>query len=260
MKKSLLNNKNLVSLLMIIVLIGILFFFYSKRVNDSISPITVPYAKEQIASGIQITSKMVGTTQIPPAMLTDDVYTVVSDVVGKYSNADTIIPKGSLFFQRNVVEKEELPANIILDLKEGEVLYNLPVTMNSTYGNSVYPGNYIDIYLKARTKEIAGLVSQEKKLILDKLLKNVKVIAVKDDTGRTVFKDMEEAKEPSMVIFAVPEEYYLLLKKAEFLRTYDSQLIPVPTNESLKDEPGDLAIASESLEKWIQDVTIWNLN
>ena len=258
--KKLINNKNLVSFLLLVVLIGILFFFYSRRVNDSINPITVPYAKTQIASGIQITDKMVGTTQIPPSMLTDDVYRTVSDVVGKYSNADTIIPRGSLFFDRNVVEKEELPANIILDLKEGYVLYNLAVDTKKAYGNSIYPGNYIDIYLKARTKEIAGVTTDQKRVLLDRLLKNVKVIAVKDDKGKPVFKDLDENREPAMVIFALPEDYYKMLKKAEFLRTYDSELIPVPTNESLKDEPGELAIGSKTLESWINEVTIWNLS
>ena len=258
--KKLINNKNLVSFLLLVVLIGILFFFYSRRVNDSINPITVPYAKTQIASGIQITDKMVGTTQIPPSMLTDDVYRAVSDVVGKYSNADTIIPRGSLFFDRNVVEKEELPANIILDLKEGYVLYNLAVDTKKAYGNSIYPGNYIDIYLKARTKEIAGVTTDQKRVLLDRLLKNVKVIAVKDDKGRPVFKDLDENREPAMVIFALPEDYYKMLKKAEYLRTYDSELIPVPTNESLKDEPGELAIGSKTLESWINEVTIWNLS
>ncbi|MDO4995550.1 MAG: RcpC/CpaB family pilus assembly protein [Bacilli bacterium] len=258
--KKYINNKNIVSVLLLVVLIGILFFFYTRRVNDKINPITVPYAKVQIASGIQITDKMVGTTQIPPAMLTDDVYKVVSDVVGKYSNADTIIPAGSLFYHRNVVEKEELPANIILDIPDGYVLFNLAVDTATTYGNSIYPGNYIDIYLKARTKEIAGVTTDQKRVLLDRLIKNVKVIAVKDNKGKTVFKDLEEDREPAMVIFAVPEEYYILLKKAEFLRTYESILIPVPTNESLKEEPGELAIASEALHQWINDVTVWNLS
>ena len=63
-----------------------------------------------------------------------------------------------------------------------------------------------------------------------------------------------------MVIFAVPEEYYILLKKAEYLRTYESALIPVPTNESLKEEPGEIAIASDTLHQWINDVTVWNLS
>jgi hypothetical protein len=43
---------------------------------------------------------------------------------------------------------------------------------------------------------------------------------------------MDEERVPSMVVFAVPEEYYILLKKAEFMRTYETTLILVPTNES----------------------------
>ena len=58
-----------------------------------------------------------------------------------------------------------------------------------------------------------------------------------------------------MIVFAVPEEYYILLKKAEFLRSYDTTLIPVPTNESLEEEPGQVAISNEKLKQWINDVT-----
>ena len=89
------------------------------------------------------------------------------------------------------------------------------------------------------------------------MLENVKVLAVKDSSGQAVFANLDEQRTPAMVVFAVPEEYYILLKKAEYLRTYDSTLIPVPTNESLKDEPGDLEITSEQLKDWINKVTVW---
>ena len=42
-----------------------------------------------------------------------------------------------------------------------------------------------------------------------------------------------------------------------FMQTYDTSLIPVPTNESLKDEPSDLEISSEQLKDWINEHTIW---
>ena len=86
---------------------------------------------------------------------------------------------------------------------------------------------------------------------------NVKVLAVKDASGRAVFSNLDENRTPAMIVFAVPEESYILLKKAEFLRSYESTLIPVPTNESLKDEPGELEIASEQLKDWINKVTVW---
>ena len=93
--------------------------------------------------------------------------------------------------------------------------------------------------------------------MLGKLLSNVKVLAVKDSSGQPVFSNLDEQRTPAMIVFAVPEEYYVLLKKAEYLRTYESTLIPVPTNESMKDEPGDLEISSEQLKDWINRVTVW---
>ena len=33
-------------------------------------------------------------------------------------------------------------------VKSGEVVYNFPVDMESTYGNSIFPGNKIDIYIE----------------------------------------------------------------------------------------------------------------
>lgn len=258
--KKLIINKNTVTILGFVISIFIIFVSYNRRINSSINPIIVPYAKERILSGTQITSKMVGTTSVPPSMIEGDVITNVSEVVDKYSNADTIIPEGSLFFKRTVVEKEDLPANIILDYPSGYVLYNMKVNTQTTYGNSIYPGNYIDIFLKVETLESTEQQTNQKqdaKVMLGKLLSHVKVLAVKDDNGNPVFEDLKETRTPSMIIFAIPEEYYLLLSKASFLRNYSSTLIPVPTNESLKENPGEVEMSSEALKKWINEVTVW---
>lgn len=257
--KKFLQNKNTVTVLGVVAAIVILYVAYNMRVKSAINPINVPYAKEQISPGTQITAEMVGTRAVPPSMLEGDVITSQSNVIDKYASADTVIPAGSLFYSRTVVEKEQLPANIILSYPKGYVLYNMSVNTESTYGNSVYPGNYIDIYLKAVNKVAEGekMTADADKIMLGKLMANVKVLAVKDSSGQPVFANLDEQRTPSMVVFAVPEEYYILLKKAEYLRTYDSTLIPVPTNESLKDEPGDLEISSEQLKDWINKVTVW---
>ena len=257
--KKFLQNKNTVTVIGVVLAIIILYVAYNMRVKSAINPINVPYAKEQIAPGTQITATMVGTRAVPPSMLEGDVITSQSNVIDKYASADTVIPAGSLFYSRTVVEKEQLPANIILSYPKGYVLYNMSVTTASTYGNSVYPGNYIDIYLKAVNK-IANeeeMTADADKIMLGKLMANVKVLAVKDSSGQPVFSNLDEQRTPAMIVFAVPEEYYILLKKAEYLRTYESTLIPVPTNESLKDEPGKLEISSENLKDWINKVTVW---
>lgn len=258
--KKFLQNKNTVTVLGVIFAVAVLYFSYTYQVKQATNPISVPYATETIAPGTQITESMVGTMEVPPAMLKGDVIKNQGAVIDKYSNADTVIPEGSLFYARNVVEKEQLPANIILDYPKGYVLYNMPVDAETTYGNSIYPGNYIDIYLKAVNKlaDNAQLTADADKIMLGKFIENVKVLAVKDSSGQPVFSNLDEERTPAMIVFAVPEDYYILLKKASYLRTYDSTLIPVPTNESLKDNPGDLEISSTQLRDWINNVTVWN--
>lgn len=258
--KKFMQNKNTVTVVGVILAIVVLYVAYTMRIKSSINPISVPYASEQIPAGTQITEGMIGTMQVPPSMLEGDVITNVGEIVDKYSAADVVIPKGSLFYKRAVVEKEQLPANIILQYPKGYVLYNLNVSTESTYGNSVYPGNYIDIYFKAVNKvtdENAPKTADNDKVMLGKLISNIEVLAVKDSAGKPVFQNIDENRVPAMVVFAVPEEYYVLLKKSEFMQTYDTSLIPVPTNESLKDEPSDLEISSEQLKDWINEHTIW---
>ena len=97
-------------------------------------------------------------------------------------------------------------------------------------------------------------------MYLGKLIENVKVLAVKDASGRPVFQNIDENRTPSMIVFAVPEEYYVLLSKASYMRTYSTDIVLVPTNESVKDEPGELEISSEQLKEWINKNTYWTEN
>lgn len=261
--KKFLSNKNTVTVVGVVVAVLVLYIAYNMRVQVAVNPISVPYATEQIEPGTQITEDMVGTMEVPPSMLEGDVIRNQADVIDKYSNADTLIPKGSLFYTRQVVEKEQLPANIILDYPKGYVLYNMPVNTETTYGNSIYPGNYIDIYLRITRKDTgdgqAATNNNEKELMqYGKFIQNVKVLAVKDSAGQPVFSNLDEQRTPAMIVFALPEEYYVLLKKASYLTLYDSELVPVPTNESLQDKPDDLEMSSESLRDWIETVTYWD--
>lgn len=256
--KKITSNKNTVTVIGVIAAIFVLYFAYTLRVHSAVSPVSVPYATKQISAGSQITSDMVNTRDVPPSMLKGDVIRSYGAVINRYASANSVIPQGSLFYESAVVEKEQVPTNVILEYPSGYVLYNLAVDTNTTYGNSMYPGNYIDIYLKAvhKVTDENQLSSNDDRIMFDKFLENVKILAVKDSAGQAVFSNLDDKKTPSMIVFALPEEYYILLKKTEYLSSYSATLVPVPTNESLKDKPGDLKLASETLKNWINSVTI----
>ena len=268
--KKFLQNKNTVTVIGVVLAIVVLYVAYNMRVNSAIKPITVPYAivpyaVQQISPGTQITSELVGTREVPPSMLEGNVITSQSEVIDKYSSADTVIPEGSLFYERTVVEKEQLPANIILDYPKGYVLFNMDVSTDSTYGNSVYPGNYVDVWLRAVNNITDEMLATGKfnpdevnKVMYSKLIKNVKILAVKDGNGDAVFSNLDEEKTPAMIIFAVPEDIFVLLRKAQNMQTYETSIEIVPTNESLKDNPGQIEVTSDKMKEWINKLTVWD--
>ena len=255
--KKFFTNKNTVTVIGVVLAIVILYVGYNMRISQAINPVTVPYALEEINPGVQITEDMVGTMEIPQSMADSSVIiTNRADVIDMYSYSDSVIPEGSLFYRRSVVSREQLPDSIILDYPKGYVLYNLDVDMASTYSNSIYPDNYIDIYLKVQNvMDPNNPTGGDDRIMIGKLLENVKVLAVYDSNGNNVFANLDEKTTPAQIIFAVPEEYHILLRKASYLRAYESEIIPVPTAESLEDEPGDVTLSSNDLKNFINNVT-----
>ena len=120
--KKFLTNKNTVTVLGVILAILVLYIGYNWRVKQATNPISVPYALQEINPSTQITEDMVGEAQVPPSMIKGDIYRSKQSVIDKYSGADCLIPSGSLFYTRCVVEKDQLPDSIILDYPKGYVL------------------------------------------------------------------------------------------------------------------------------------------
>lgn len=246
-----LKNKNTVTILGVVLIIVILFFGYRYQIKKQVNPISgIPVAADTIQPRTKITEDMIETISVAPIVLQKgEVIQNKAAIVGKYSNYNTMIPKGSMFYTNTVVDESKLPDSAFIEVAKGEVPYNFPVTLDSTYGNSIYPGNYIDIYMKADR--------QDGRLMVGKLLENVKVLAVKDSSGRHVFENSEEARTPAYLIFGVSPEINILLRKASYMSNYSAELFPVPHGTSVEEE-GATTVTSQTLKDFINANTVAN--
>lgn len=251
--KNLLANKNVVTILGAVLIVIVLYAFYMWRVNSAINPISVPYAKVEIGPRTKITNDMIGYLDIQPSSMKGNVLTNANtQIVGMYTNINSTIPEGSLFYEGLVVRFEELADSFLIDMpkdSDGNYMtaYNFKVDTDSTYGNSIYPGNYVDIYF------IRKDANQNGKIMYGKLATNVKALAVKDASGNHVFENITEQREPSQIIIAVTEEMSSLLRVAENIN--DSRLILVPTNASYRYESTDeitTEISDEDIKNYIE--------
>lgn len=254
--KKFLSNKNFVTIVGVILMALVLFIGYNWRIRTMTDLITVPVASQKIGSGTKITSDMIKEVQIPKAALKGTVIIKSTALIGKYVNGDSIIPEGSLFYSRSIVNAEDLPGVTGLDYPDGYVLVNFSVNMTTTYGNMIYPGDYVDIYLKIQYSGTDATTTDENKLTVGKLLSNVKILKVLDANGNNVFEDPQNKGNPSQIIFAVPSKYHILLRKAMYLRTYSSTIIPVPLQDTSGTKP-EVNIGSTELENFINRVTAW---
>ncbi len=243
------SNKNTVTIIGVLVCILVLYLGYNWRINQAIKPTRIPYANQTIQPRQLITEDIVSYMEVPPSYLKGNYVSSASLIIGKYSNYNTIIPKGSLFYSDSVINERDLPDSAFGDVPTGWTVVNFPATMKSTYGNSMFPGNYINLYFKAID------VDNGNKLVFGKLIGNIKVLDVKDSSGKHVFENTGESRTPSSMIFAVPEDIHLLIKKAGYLTKISAELIPVPVTEKLT-EQNATEISSAEIAEFILNKTV----
>ena len=239
--KNLLANKNVVTILGAVLIVIVLYAFYKWRVNTAINPISVPYAKQTIGPRTKITNEMIGYLDIQQSSMKGQVLTNANtQIVGMYTNVNSTIPEGSLFYEGVIVRFEDLADSFLIDMpkdSEGNYMeaYNFKVNTETTYGNSIYPGNYVDIYF---------IGNDDGKIMYGKVATNVKALAVKDSQGNHVFENgTTSERQPSLIILAVTDELSSLLRIAESMS--ESRLILVPTNVTYRPENEDKEIITE---------------
>lgn len=240
MVKRFIANKNTVTLIAIIICVIILYGFYNWRVKSSVTTTYVCYATQTIPARTEITSEMVSSVKILASSKKDNMYVNCDQVIGKYASYAAEIPMNSYFYQESVMTSEQMPNSAFENIPDGFTIYNLDVTFKSTYGNSIFPGDYIDLYL--RTEDETGL------LVYGKFIQSIEVLGVKDDAGLNVFETTVETRTPAQLLFAVPEDLYLLLKKAEYLGL---EIVIVPKNSNYTAEAGETLKSSAWLEELV---------
>ena len=250
--KKFITNKNIITILGIIVIIVLLYYGYDHTVKKSVDPISVPVAKNRMISKHLITPDDINYQRVSKVVLNDRVIQDASSIIGKMVNINVTIPEGSMFYSEWLIEKEDYPGEWIesADFLNGEEVFYFNTDVVKTFGNSVLPHSYVDIYMKAE--------DENGDIMYGKLLENIEVLVVHDSNGKNVFADANEVGAPSYLGFALSSDYYRLLKKATLLSNYGIELVLAP--QGLKSQViGDsssVLVGSETLRDYVDANTV----
>ena len=243
--KKFMTNKNVVTIVLVLIILVVLYIGYTSSIKSQTEPVNLPVAAHTIYETTEITNDDVTYKQVANSMLGDNVIRSSAAVIGKYTTVGATIPEGSPFYSDVVVDADNVPGNWIeqLNYDEGELGYYMSVDTVSTLGNSVLPNTYIDIYMKA-TDETGTIM-------FGKLMKNVKVLVTHDASGRNAFANGGNGS-PSKIGFAVSQDMYILLHKAEYLNL---DLIIAPRGKTVPTEDY-LIVTSATLRDYIDAQTL----
>ena len=247
--KRFLKNKNTVTIFGILLSLAILYLAYNYRIKKETTPVNVPYAVNSIAPKTKITDDMVSLRKVPGGLIdVADAEINTENIVGKYVRNDAFIPKGSIFYNRMIVSWDDLPSSLYENIPNGYTIYQLSVSMDSTYGNSIYPGNVIDIYAyMANADDILG----EGQSLYTKYIENIQVLAVTDSQGNNVFETIGKPLQPEKLVFAVPDCLYVNLTNAD--RLHSIEFIPIPKSTDVNDTNASMNIVGTMITKYIND-------
>lgn len=248
------KNRNTVNIVCVILCVCILYIGYSKRVSNAISPVLVPCAKVPIGGTVEITQDMIDYVKVSQNFLDSTNNSVVLNanyLVGKTVKAGSSIPANGLFYYNQVISKEKLPDAVFQNIPDGYTIFNLDVTSSDAIVSEIYPGTYIDLYFSA--------TDDNGKKIYGPFINHIEVLDAKDSSGNHVFADSTNNSKTAVLLFAVPDDLYLLLEKATQLNKHNIRLVPVGRNRSYTATPGETSVESDFIKEFIlSECTLFN--
>lgn len=243
--KKLLLNRNTVTILGVLAGVIALWFAYSITLDKAVKPTKVPVAVKNIPAGSIITKDDIEYVDINRDVLKKaSIITSSSQLINYYVNNNTSVTKGSMFYTSQVVKKDELIDRDLEIIPENYKIYWLSVDNTTTYANSIYPGDKIDLWL---------LTKVENNYVYEPFITNIEVLSVKDSKGQNVF-DVNSGRTPAVLAFAVPNDIFVYLSKVGFLS--GMSLYPVPINKNNADKDATTEISNKELQTLIDSKSI----
>ena len=128
-----------------------------------------------------------------------------AELVGCWTRLESIIPRGSFFYEEMIERPEEMTDFSITTLKEGQAVFPLAVSIDEISGQLMQPGQQVDLYVYGQWPD-----GQE---MMDCLLRGVRILELQNRYGERI--DQAEDTLPSTVLLAVDQAYLSPLSIAE---------------------------------------------
>ncbi|MFV0380354.1 MAG: RcpC/CpaB family pilus assembly protein [Anaerorhabdus sp.] len=220
------SKKILTTILLSSLLSFIILFSYYGIKNEIESTVLMPVVARIIPSRSQITADDIVLVQVPKYVVFDNVVKSKEELVGMYVKPYHTLVENSLIYYDSVSSGEKMNDVALFSLAEGEVAINIDVDIVSSYANSILVGHEIDLHYlgSARYND-----SFDKTILQGEIVKDARVLSVKDQNGESIEGDSE--LKTSVIVVALSKENAHLVEVAKA----QGEVYPIITYENFND-------------------------
>ena len=168
----------------------------------------------------------------------DNLITNANELIGQEVTYGNVIQQNSLFYAGDVTDPSLSPDYVLSDIEDGYTAFSLSVDTYTTYGNAIAKGDYIDLWFNGE--------DDTDKIIYTNLVRSIRVLDVRDSSGVSL-EHANSTGEPAELLFAVPDDLYALLVKAQQVGTLE----PVPRNRNYTADPGETEVVSDYVVQYV---------
>lgn len=212
--KFVMKHKTLVSLILTTLLGCLCLFTFDEAIADATMMVKIPVANTFIGSRSVITEEAIKLIEIPKWVVFDNVIIDQNEIIGKYVKPYNAVATNSLFYNDLIVEEEKMNDAALFSLLEGEVATSIDADIKTSYANSISVGHMIDLYFLGKGKLDK---ENDETIVHGEIVKNVRVIAVKDKEGNSI--ENNDGQATAMIVVALSKENAHLVEVAKALGT-----------------------------------------
>ena len=199
-------------------------YYLAKTINLK----TTYIAKHNIPPRTQIKTEDLTMIQIPEKYMQAYTWNEKTDIIGKYTSIQGMIPKGSMFYKDMLYNEKEVRDLAITKLQEGMTIFTLETNVSSL--GSIEEGMYADIHVS---------ISQKKEIpITGILIRHAEVISIKDHKGLSL-KDEQSTKVPYFIELGINQndiDYLSLASSLGEIRLFPSADSYKPDKSTLEQD------------------------
>ncbi|QZY88664.1 Flp pilus assembly protein CpaB (plasmid) [Exiguobacterium acetylicum] len=194
-----------------------MYAYNAYAVEKAVDPTKVVLVRKDIQPHTKITEEMIFEREIPGNAIPPNAYLNKEEVVGKYTTEGFGISANSFFLKNNVLSKNKLPDAAILSLQGGEVAFPLLVDLETSSGNSIVPGTFVDLYFLNVEGSQGELMTDatNKSVLFGGLFPQVRVTSVKDSDTNDAFREEQDSEGETKEVKSAARLYTLAVTPAQ---------------------------------------------